>query len=85
MEILKQGQYVPIAVEKQIAIIYCGTKGLLKKVPVKRIREFENEFIEFLELKHADTLATLKSGVIDKSVTDILDSVVADISAKYSD
>ncbi len=52
VEILKQGQYSPVPVEKQIAIIYCGTMGLLKDVPVNKVKEFENEFIEYLELKH---------------------------------
>lgn len=83
VEILKQLQFKPIPVEKQIAIIYCGTKGLLKNVPVNKVKEFEAEFIEFLELKYTDTLETLKGGVIDKSVTEILEKVAADISSKY--
>ena len=52
VQILKQGQYAPVPVEKQVAIIYCGTMGLLKDVPVNKVKSFENEFIEFLELKH---------------------------------
>ncbi|MEE4116743.1 MAG: F0F1 ATP synthase subunit alpha [Marinilabiliaceae bacterium] len=83
VEILKQGQYQPIPVEKQIAIIYCGTKALLKNVPVNKIREFERDFIEFLDLKHRDVLETLRSGVIDDSVTGTLEKVAADIAAKY--
>lgn len=85
VEILKQGQYIPMAVEEQIAIIYCGTKGLLKKVPVKKVREFESQFLETLKLKHEDVLATLKSGVIDNGVTDILEKVAADLSASFED
>ncbi|MDX2413895.1 MAG: F0F1 ATP synthase subunit alpha [Bacteroidales bacterium] len=83
VELLKQLQYKPIPVEKQIAIIYCGTRGLLKNVPVNKVGEFEAEFIEFLELTYSDVLETLKGGVIDKSVTDILEKVAADIAAKY--
>lgn len=81
VEILKQGQYSPIPVEKQIAIIYCGTKGLLKKVPVNKVKEFETQFIEHLELNHKDVLETLRSGVLDDNVTEVLDKVAADISA----
>ena len=56
VEILKQAQYSPVKVENQIAVIYLGTKGLLNKVPVNKIKAFEAEFIQFMELQHADTL-----------------------------
>ncbi|NCO56381.1 MAG: F0F1 ATP synthase subunit alpha, partial [Bacteroidetes bacterium] len=65
VEILKQGQYSPVLVEEQIAIIYCGTKGLLKNVPVKKVVEFERDYIEFLRNKHSDTLETLRKGIIN--------------------
>ena len=82
-EILKQGQYNPIPVEKQIAIIYCGTAGLLKDVPVGRVREFENEFIEYLEHKHRDVLDTLAEGTINSDITDTLEKVAAELVLKY--
>jgi F-type H+-transporting ATPase subunit alpha len=85
VEILKQGQYIPMAVEEQVAIIYCGTKGLLKKVPVKSVRDFEEQFLEFLKLNHKDVLETLKSGVLDKGVTEVLDKVAADLSAGFEE
>ncbi len=85
VEILKQGQYAPVDVEKQIAIIYCGTKGLLKEVPVDRVREFEKDYIEFLELKHKDVLDTLAAGDINDKVTGILESVAAEIAMKFKD
>jgi F-type H+-transporting ATPase subunit alpha len=85
VEILKQGQYIPMAVEEQVAIIYCGTKGLLKKVPVKSVRDFEEQFLEFLKLNHKDILETLKSGVLDKGVTEVLDKVAADLSAGFEE
>src|SRR5690242_11465168 len=62
VEILKQGQYAPMSVEKQIAIIYCGTKGLLKEVPIKRVKEFENEFLTLMEKQHANVLESLRQG-----------------------
>ena len=84
VEILKQLQYSPLSVEKQIAIIYCGTKGLLREVPVKRIKEFETEYLALLEAQHRVTLDTLRKGVIDDSVTSVLEKVAAELIPKYS-
>lgn len=83
VEILKQKQYEPVPVEKQIAIIYCGTMGLLKDVPVDKVREFENEYVEFLDLKHRDVLDQLKAGVLNSDITDILEKVTAELVKKY--
>lgn len=83
VEILKQGQYAPVPVEKQIAIIYCGTMGLLRDVPVGKVKEFEKEFIEFLELRHADVLDKLREGVINNDITGVLEKVAAELSSKY--
>lgn len=83
VEFLKQGQYQPVPIEHQIAIIYCGTKGLLKDIPVNRVREFEKEFIEFLELKYKNELNQLAEGKFGDEITNVLDSVVADLSQKY--
>ena len=55
VEILKQPQYSPVPVEKQIAIIYCGTKGFITGCANEKIRDFEEEFLHFLELHHQDT------------------------------
>ena len=84
VEILKQGQYAPIAVEKQVAIIYCGTKGLLSKVPVNKVREFEAEYVGFLESKHGNILAELRKGNLTDEVTSVLESVAKDLSSKYA-
>ncbi len=62
VEILKQGQNDPYSVEDQIAIIYAGSKNLLKEVPVNKVKEFEKDYISYLNGKHRDTLDTLKSG-----------------------
>jgi len=83
VEILKQGQYSPMPVEKQIAIIYCGTHGLLGNVPVNKVKEFEAEYLDFLELKHKDLLAELRKGKMTSKEEDILDSLAREIAAKY--
>ena len=84
VEILKQAQNDPYTVEDQIAIIYAGSKNLLRDVPVNKVKEFETEFIEFLKAKHSDALATLKSGKLTDEVTDTLTKVAQDLSAKYN-
>jgi len=81
VEILKQGQNSPYTVEDQIAIIYAGSKNLLAKVPVNKVKEFEADYIEYLNAKHRDTLDVLKSGKL--AGLDVLESVAAEISAKY--
>ncbi len=83
VEILKQAQNDPFAVEDQIAIIYAGSKDLLRKVPVKKVKEFEKEYLEFLRAKHSKTLETLKAGKLTDEVTDTLEKVAKEISAKY--
>lgn len=83
VEILKQGQNAPLTVEKQVAIIYLGTKGLINNVPVEKVKEFEGEFLSFMEAKHADVLAGLKSGKLDENITSTLEKVASELSAKY--
>jgi F-type H+-transporting ATPase subunit alpha len=73
VEILKQGRYSPLPTEHQVAIIYCGTKGLLTDVPTEKVSEFEKRFLDILELKHKETvLNPLKAGVINDKITNIL-------------
>ena len=75
VEILKQDQYAPMPVEKQVAIIYCGTQGLLSDIPVEQVKEFETEFLEYMELKHKDTLSELAQGeesLKNKEITEVL-------------
>jgi F-type H+-transporting ATPase subunit alpha len=83
VEILKQNQYSPVPVDEQIATIYCGTKGLLKDVPVKKVKEFEHDFIEYLRTKHNDTLDSLRAGKIDDAVIKVLEDVSKEISARF--
>ena len=84
VEILKQGQYSPLRVEEQAAIIYCGTKGLLMDVPVEKIKEFETEFISFMHEKHQDTLDALAVGKLTDEIKSIIEKVAADLSQKYA-
>jgi F-type H+-transporting ATPase subunit alpha len=81
VEILKQPQYTPMPVEKQIAIIYCGTKGLLLEVPTQKVAMFEKMYLEQLELKHKeDVLNELKKGVLNDNITSTLEQVAKEIS-----
>ena len=84
VEILKQGQYSPLRVEEQAAIIFCGTNGLLMDVPTNKIKEFETEFIAFLHQKHQDVLDQLGAGKLTDQIKDTLKAVTADLSKKYS-
>lgn len=83
VEILKQPQYSPVPVEKQIAIIYCGTKNLLRKVPVSSIIDFEDEFLNYMDERHKDVLETLREGKLTEEATSTLEKVAKDIARKY--
>ncbi|MBZ0243080.1 MAG: F0F1 ATP synthase subunit alpha, partial [Bacteroidales bacterium] len=83
VEILKQRQYSPMKVENQVAIIFCGTQNLLRKVPVNRINDFQDTFLHHLEENHADVLKQLKAGKFNDEITDILRKVAADIASTY--
>lgn len=84
VEILKQNENTPFTVEDQIAIIYAGSKNLLRDVPVAKVKEFERDYIELLNAQHRGMLDTLKSGKLTDQVIATLTSVAADLSAKYS-
>ena len=83
VEILKQDLNDPYTVEDQTAIIYAGSKNLLRNVPVNKVKEFEKEFLSFLNAKHRDTLDGLKAGKLDDKITDVIESVAKELSAKY--
>ncbi len=84
VEILKQNAFSPVPVEKQVAIIYLGTKGLLAKVPVERVREFEGQFFDLLEMQHKDILEQLKKGVINDDITNRLEAVANELVGSYA-
>lgn len=83
VEILKQTVNDPYTVEDQIAIIYAGSKNLLRNVPVEKVKEFEKEFIEVLNLSHRDTLNALKAGNLSDEATATLEKVAKEVSSKY--
>ena len=84
--LLIQPQYSPMPVEKQIAILYCGTHGLLRNVPLDKVTDFERSFLEALEMNHrADVLDVLKSGVIDDDICKKIEKTADLMSKQYLD
>ena len=82
-KLLVQPLHKPMAVEKQVAVLYCGTHGLLSKVPLNKVNEFEQEFLSTLELTHQeDVLDVIKKGVIDDSVTSSLEKVAEEVTRR---
>ncbi len=79
VEILKQEQYAPLPVEKQVAIIFCGSKGLLSELPIEKVKEFEKEYLDFLELRHKKVLDKIKEGKIEEEQEELLKAVARDI------
>lgn len=83
VEILKQGQYQPLAVEKQVAIIYCGTKGLLAGIATDKVKDFEKEYLDFLEFKHKETLESIRGGKFDAEIEKLLTAVAKEVAERY--
>ncbi|MHB9056825.1 MAG: F0F1 ATP synthase subunit alpha [Paludibacteraceae bacterium] len=82
-KLLVQSLHQPMPVEKQVAVLYCGTHGLLSKVPLDKVNAFEKEFLSTLELTHQeDVLDVIKKGVIDDNVTAVLEKVADDVSRR---
>ncbi len=79
VEILKQGRNSPMPVEEQIAVIYCGTKGLLGRIPIKNVKQFEAELVTMLRNKHKDVLDALKRGELNDQITGTIEKVAADL------
>lgn len=83
VEILKQPQYSPVPVGKQVAIIHLGTKGLLMDVPVEKVIEFEEMFITQMEDKHAGILANFQAGKLDEADLATVEALAKELSAQY--
>ncbi len=83
VEILKQAQNDPFKVEDQVAIIYAGSKNLLRDIPVNRVKEFESEYLRVLNDKHSKILSTIKKGKLTDEVTGTLEKVCADLVSKF--
>lgn len=81
MSLLVQPLHKPLSVEKQIAILYCGTQGLLSQVPLEKVHQFEKDFLQNLELSHQnDVLDVLKTGVINDEIITIIQNIAKDVS-----
>src|SRR6056300_1147692 len=83
VEILKQAQNDPFTVEEQVAIIYAGSKNLLRSVPVESVKAFEQTYLETLRKKHKNTLADLKAGKLTDSALDTLNAVAKETAAQF--
>ncbi len=83
VELLKQAQFSPEPVEKQVAILYVGTKNLMRNVPVNKVKAFEAEFIQQLEQRYPEVLTGLKAGKLDDSITGPLETVAKELGDKY--
>ena len=83
VEILKQAQNDPFTVQDQVAIIFAGSKNLLRNVPVEKVKEFEQKYIEFLNTKHKKTMETIKAGKLTDEVVDVLTKVAEELSSTY--
>jgi len=83
VEILKQKQFSPMPVEKQVAIIYLGTKGLLKDVPVKEVKQFEHELLDYLDASHRGILDNFKAGKLEEADLKSLEKIAGELATKY--
>jgi F-type H+-transporting ATPase subunit alpha len=83
VEILKQPQYSPVRVENQVAIIYLGTQGLLRDVPIDKVREFEDLFLTTLEKRNPEVLASFLKGKPTKEATDVLENLAKELASQY--
>ena len=83
VEILKQAQYSPVSVEKQVAIIHLGTNGLLGDVPTNKVREFEEMFLTEMSQKHQDVLDRFREGKYEKEDQQTLATLAKQLTAQY--
>ncbi|MDP2337241.1 MAG: F0F1 ATP synthase subunit alpha [Bacteroidota bacterium] len=85
VEILKQQQYAPMKIEHQVAIIYCGVKELLRDVPVEKVRAFEHDFLELMEMQYRSVLDKLRAGVLTDNETQVIEKAAAEVAERYSE
>src|SRR5690554_2939606 len=83
VEILKQNEGDPYTVERQIAIIYVGTNGLIQNVPIEKVKDFETEFLDYLDAKHKDMMNDLKAGKLTDEARSTLEKVAKELASKY--
>lgn len=82
-QLLIQPQYSPMPVGEQVAILYCGVHGLMRDVPLDKVRQCQNQFLDKLRSSHPEVIQTLGSGKIDDDTTKVVETVMADISATF--
>jgi len=85
VEILKQQQYAPMKIEHQVSIIYCGVKELLRNVPVEKVKAFERDFLELMEMQYRSVLDQLSAGVLTDNETKVIERVAAEVAERYSE
>ncbi len=83
VELLKQNQYSPMPIEHQVAVIYCGTKGLLKNVPVNKVKEFEKEFLMRLSETNPEILRQIKLGEYNNEITNVFEVIAQEVAEKF--
>lgn len=83
VEILKQNQFSPLSVGHQVAIIFAGANNLLRDVPVEKVKEFEKEYLDYLDVKHKDVIDTLADGKLTDPAIETLKRVASELSSKY--
>ncbi|MBD5249895.1 MAG: F0F1 ATP synthase subunit alpha [Bacteroides sp.] len=82
-QLLIQPQYSPMAVEDEVAVIFCGTKGLLENVPSDKVAEFEKLFLQLMHAKHPELMTQIREGKLTDEITDALTAAASEISARY--
>ena len=82
-QLLIQPQYSPMPVGEQIAILYCGVHGLMRQVPIDKVRQCQDQFLDKLRTAHPEVIATLASGKIDEEATGKVEAVMADIAGTF--
>lgn len=82
-QLLIQPQYSPMPVGEQVAILYCGTHGLMAPVPVEKVRECQDSFLEIMRNSHKNVIDLLGSGKIDDNATAVIEKVMADVAGQY--
>ena len=82
-QLLIQPQYSPMPVAEQVAIIYCGTHGLMHQVPVEQVRKCQDAFLDMLRSTHPEVLEELAKGKLDDSLTAVIEQVMADVAGQY--
>ena len=83
-QLLIQPQYSPMPVGEQVAILYCGVHGLMREVPIDKVRQCQDQFLEKLRTSAPEVIETLAAGKIDDETTKKIEAVMADIAATFN-